>query len=154
MKSLVQGQLLHCGKQRIGDSWQQGKLYLPEVQALQTVETKATSRQQRKNKQHILPPTLPKQHPMFWAEGQGEGPLCRQGEIWKTPEGLDDTCHLTAKRQQLAHYRRRNPDAWQSPVEDVSQVQHWCQETSQEQQVIKKYLQLSNLSTGCACMHA
>ena len=49
-----------------------------------------------------------------------EGPLCRQGEVWKNPEGLDGRCHLTAKQQQLAHYRRWNLVAWQRSVEDIS----------------------------------
>ena len=113
-KKPVQEQLLHCGRQTARDSRQQGKLHVAEVQGLQALETKATSKLQRRNKQHVLLPTLPNEHPMFWAEGQGvwaegqgvgaEGPLCREGELCKTPEGLDDICHLAAKREQLAHY--------------------------------------------------
>ena len=84
---------------------------------------------------------------MCWAEGQQvgvEGPLCSQGEVWKTQEGLDDRCCLTAKQQ---HYRRGNPGAWQRPVEDISlcitQVPAGHQEMSAA----------ANLSTGGA-MHA
>ena len=72
-------------------------------------------------------------------------PLCRHRVIRETAEGLDEPCHFTAKCEQLAHCRRWNPDAWQSPVEGLSLVKHTCQESSPGQQVIKKYLQLWNL---------
>lgn len=77
--------------------------------------------------------------------------MCRHGE--KTAEGLDDPCRLTAKREQLAHCRRWNPDAWLSQVEGLSLVKHRCQESSPGQQVIKKYLQLWNLPMD-GTMHA
>ena len=84
---------------------------------------------------------------MCRAEGQqvgAEGPSCRQEEVWKTPEGLEDRCRLTAKRQ---HYRRRNPGAWQRPVEDISPC------TTQVPAGHQEMSAAANLSTGGA-MHA
>ena len=84
---------------------------------------------------------------MCRAEGQqvgAEGPLRRQGEVWKTPEGLDDRCLLTAKRQ---HYRRQNQGAWQRPVEDISPC------TTQVPAGHQEISAAANLSTG-GTMHA
>ena len=83
--------------------------------------------------------------PQLTPHALGRGAIVQARRVRKAAEGLDDPCHLTAKREQLAHCRRWNLDAWLSQVEGLSLVKHKFQESSPGQQVIKKYLQLWNL---------
>ena len=74
--------------------------YTAKDRQLEKVGTRATSRLQ-KSKQTIYftvnppPPHQQTTHVLAWQEMGDERPSCRQGELSKIPEELDDTYHLT-----------------------------------------------------------